>query len=419
MKKYLSVYEYFRKLISEGKLKEGDRMPSIRKATALLDVSKTTVENAYFMLQADGFIISRPQSGYYVQKTPEARELKNREVRKRKSVMFDLRDDVSSTGDFDLRLWNRYMKNALRQSERFITYSSVRGEEDLRLALCEYVREKRNIITTPDRIVVGAGIYPLMIMVFSLLDKNSTFSFPDASFTQGLSLAENFGFRTRTRYRDADVIYVCPSHMSLSGDVMPVKRRLELVNYSSQRGSLVIEDDYDSDFLYGKKPAPSLFALSRSDNIIYIGSFSNLLLPGIRLSFMILNEEINSRLEENIEKYSQTASKAEQIALAGFIRDGHIYSQTRRIRREYVRKTERLGNLIKREISEVNVRTAENGLLLVLDTERKLSDRDFLDEGISLYSENADGKTRLVLSPSSLDGNDLEKLVGKMKKILG
>ena len=418
MKKYMKVYTHFRNLIENGTLNENDRLPSIRKACQMTGMSKTTVENAYFMLQADGFIIAREKSGYYVKTSSIESVRKDFKDENSEKILFDLKSDVSNEADFDFDLWRRYMRNALRQKERFITYSSVQGEKDLREALCDYVRKKRNIITDPDRIVVAAGIYPLMQMLLSLLKDRKTFSFPDSSYVQGIATAKDLGFDVRTRYKDADIIYVCPSHMNVSGDVMPVKRRLELVRYSAQRNSLVLEDDFDNDFLYPRKPAPSLFAMKESDNVIYMGSFSSLLIPGIRISFMILNDEMNERFLENSYRFSQTASKAEQIALCGFIRDGHIYSKTRKTRRKYRQKTDSLLEMTRERIPGIDASLGENGLQIIIRTEKNLTQSDFMKKGISLYVQKKEEHTEIVLFPSPLCEDDFDEITGLIAEII-
>ena len=172
------------------------------------------------------------------------------------------------------------------------------------------------------------------------------------------------------RYKDADIIYVSPSHMTRWGDVMPNKRRIELVSYSAARGSIVIEDDYESDFQYNSRPTPSLHALAGGTNVVYIGSFSRLLLPSIRISFMVLTEELAALYNENIYKFSQTASKTEQIALCGFIRDGYLASQTRKTRRFYTAKAKKLKKLLQNEFCDdgTSIEISENSLQIIMRT---------------------------------------------------
>ena len=109
----------------------------------------------------------------------------------------------------------------------------------------------------------------MLNILASLFDKDQTVSFPDKSFEQGIGIFNDAGFEVHTRDKNADIIYVSPSHMTRWGDVMSNKRRLELVEYSFNNNSTVIEDDYENDFMYNVKPTPALFTLGH-ENVIYI-----------------------------------------------------------------------------------------------------------------------------------------------------
>ena len=337
MKKYSKLYNDIKEQIITGQLSHGDKIPSVRDAAAIYSVSTTTVQNAYFELCADGYIISKEKSGYFVSifnKENQAKDSEKSEVK----IEYNFCGESADPESFDVSLWQRYIKNALRQKDRLLTYSQAQGEYDLRCAVSKYIREKRNVTASPDRIVIGAGVGVLLNILASLFDKDQTVSFPDKSFVQGIGIFNDAGFEVHTRDKNADIIYVSPSHMTRWGDVMSNKRRLELVEYSFNNNSTVIEDDYENDFLYNVKPTPALFTLGHG-NVIYIGSFSAMLLPGIRISFMVLNDKLTKLYNQNKYKFAQTASKTEQIALCQYIRDGHINSQTRKIRRLYSNKT--------------------------------------------------------------------------------
>ena len=135
--------------------------------------------------------------------------------------------------------------------------------------------------------------------------------------------------------------------MTKWGEIMTVKRRLELIHHAQANGHLIIEDDFENEFVYLQKPTPSLFGLSGGENVVYIGSFSRLLLPSIRVSFMVLPPTLRERYQKKADFYNQTASKAEQIALCQFIRDGHLAAQTRRLKRLYSSKLKQLRSSVR------------------------------------------------------------------------
>lgn len=417
MKKYSNLYNEIKNMITSKQLLCGDKIPSVRKAAEIYGVSTTTVQNAYFELCADGYIIAQPKSGYFVS---DINEIITREeiILEKPKIKYDLTGGVADADSFDFTLWQRYIKSALRQRDRLLSYSEPQGEYDLRCAISGYIRDKRNVVASPDRIVIGAGVQPLLQALCSLLRDKRVVSFPDKSFVQGMGIFADNGFEVHTRDKDADIIYVSPSHMTRWGDVMPIKRRLELINYSVKNNSLVIEDDYENDFLYNVKPTPSLYALGKG-NIIYIGSFSAMLLPGIRISFMVLTEELEKAYRENCYRYAQTASKTEQIALCQYIRDGHINSQTRKIRRLYSAKAKEFSRLLKKEFPESFIEIGENTLQIIMKCHFEKDLSVFEENGLAVFVEKYENNELvLVISPSGISQKDFDKAAKALKKAI-
>lgn len=419
MSKYSKLYNYLKKEITTNQIAYGGKLPSVRKASELFGVSRTTVQSAYFDLAADGFIMSEPKSGYYVSYKPVKKENKTERKKVKNNIIYDFTSDSADKESFDFNLWRRYIKSALRQDERLLSYSESQGEIELREALSDYIRENRNVNASPDRIVVGAGVQNLLGVLCSLIDDRTDVSFPNKSFIQGTSLFKDYGFNVTYRNKDAKIIYVSPSHMTRFGDVMPNKRRIELVKYSAQNKSLVIEDDYESDFLYNSRPTPSLHALSGGNNVVYIGSFSKLLLPSIRISFMVLTEELAEKYKENINNYNQTASKTEQIALCQFIRDGHLKSQIRKTRRFYTSKAKNFAELLSTEFKNAHIEISENALQIKMSIPFNKNIDTFEKNGISVFIEkNENNLLKLVLNTSSIETSDFEGAISLLKKAM-
>lgn len=418
MSKYTKIYDYIKNEITTGQVVYGGKLPSVRKASELFSVSRTTVQNAYFALAADGFIISEPQSGYYVSYRSTAGRNEKEESSNKPKILYNFSGTAADRESFDLDIWRRHMKAALRQDERLLSYSEAQGEPELRQAISEYILEKRNVAASADRIVIGAGVQSLLHILCSLIDdKKQTVSFPDKSFEQGAGLFADYGFDVKYRYKDADIIYVSPSHMTRWGDVMPNKRRVELIRYSAARNSLVIEDDYESDFQYNSRPVPSLYALSGGSNVVYVGSFSRLLLPSIRISFMVLTEELAGRYKKQQYKFSQTASKTEQIALCSFIRDGRLMAQIRKTRRFYTAKTKLFKNILKKEFPRAKIETSENLLQVIMTVPFSGDISVFEKNGIKLYVEKYEnGYITLVLSPGGIPQEKLNGAAIALKK---
>ncbi len=346
---YLEVYHYYRRLIMESRLLPGSRMPSLRKCAQELKLSRTTIENAYLQLAADGYIIAKAQSGYYVTDIAKRQHVQTQKRHEERTIpcIYDFASSGVDRESFRFDLWQRYIKSALRQDERMLSYGEPQGEKDFREVLSDYVRERRNVICSPDDIVVGAGLQSLLQILCPLIHERKTVSFPTPSFIQCSTVFEDYGFDVHYRDKTCDVIYVSPAHMTKWGEIMPVKRRLELIRHAEANGHLIIEDDFENEFVYLQKPTPSLFGLAGGENVVYIGSFSRLLLPSIRVSFMVLPPSLRELYKKKAACYNQTASKSEQIALCQFIRDGHLSSQTRKLRRLYAQKLKALTCAVK------------------------------------------------------------------------
>lgn len=421
---YLKVYQYYRDLIMTQKLPPGSRMPSLRKCAGELHLSRTTIENAYLQLAADGYILSKAQSGYYVTGIAlQAHTETKAALPQEPPWMYDLSSSGVDRESFRFDLWQRYLKSALRQNDRLLSYGIPQGEPDFRQALSDYVRQRRNINCSPDDIVVGAGVQSLLQILCPLVKDKKTVSFPTPSFVQGSTIFSDFGFEIRYRNKDSGVIYVSPAHMTKWGEIMPVSRRLELIRHAFEKDSLIIEDDFENEFVYLQKPTPSLFSLAGGQGVVYIGSFSRLLLPSIRISFMILPPQLAERYRERGLFYNQTASKAEQIALCQFIRDGHLAAQTRRLKRLYSAKLKELLSAVKDifgEDSLIQIGAAGTSLALTLPWEGsgEAFKKKARTQGLRLKVLREDRHTvTLLLSCSSLPSPDFRPACELLKRV--
>lgn len=421
---YLEVYEYYKEMILSRKLIPGSKMPSLRKCSEELKLSRTTIESAYLQLAADGYIISKAQSGYYVTDIASRPCPTPAESEKATFYRYNFASSGVDRESFRFDLWQRYIKSALRQDARLLSYGEPQGEADFREVLAAYIRERRNILCSADDIVVGAGVQSLLHILCPLLKEKKTVSFPTPSFIQGSTVFSDYGFDVRYRNKNSGVIYVSPAHMTKWGEIMPVSRRLELVRYASEHDSMIIEDDFENEFVYLQKPTPSLFSLSGGQNVVYIGSFSRLLLPSIRISFMVLPPSLLEAYREKALNYNQTASKAEQIALCQFIRDGHLSAQTRRLRRLYALKLKALLETVTEifgKDSRIQIGAAGTSLALTLpyhlggqELKKKAKEHSL---HLQILNET-DGEVTVILSCSSMPMEDFAPACGLLKELV-
>ncbi len=427
-KLYMQIYDYYKDLIENGKMPEGEKLPSIRRCAEERGVSKTTAEQAYLCLCDDGYILPKSQSGYYVSKRgslPKKQELQTNSKNEKIEIVYDFSSAGVDEEVFDMNIWRRYVKSALRQTERLLFYGEPQGELDLRREIASYARETRNCVCSEENIVIGAGVQTLLNILCPLLKSKKSICFDDLSYKQGAAVFSDYGFKVTDDRINGNILYTSPSYSTRWGDTMSVTDRFELVDFARQNNKLIIEDDYGSEFRYFNRPTPSLQGLDGGENVVYLGTFSKLLLPSIRISFMILPTRLLKEYKRKSHLYNQTVSKADQIALCSYIRDGHLYSQIRKSRKLYAQKAKILGDLILQKFGEKAELLKTNSPLYVrCRFKLGLSTDDFIEtaykNGVKLISAEANSvQAEIAFSVSSISVSSLENSINFLYSSLG
>ncbi len=420
-KLHIKVYNYYRDMICTGKLQPGQKLPSIRRCAEELGISRTTAENAYLQLSADGYVIPKPNSGYYVteislKKREHEKISKNEEKKNR--IIYNFSSASADPESFNFDLWRRYIKSALRQDKRLISYGEEQGEYELRKVLAEYLLNKRNAVCSAENIVVGAGVQSVLHILCSVTGRKNVY-FNTGYFSRGASVFRDHGWSIESSDETADVIYSAPSHLDTAGEIMSVNDRILLIKKVIENQKIIIEDDYDSEFAYSARRIPSLQSLSSGQNTVYIGTLSRLLLPSIRLSFMVLPDELLYEYGKIRNNYNQTASKTEQIALSGFIRDGHLDHQIRKLRKLYSSKCKMLSEILTDNLSEY-LSVEETGSVTHIKIRLKVAaDTEKLNENLNnngVYIEMKDKTAdHFLLSCTSVKSEDFQDVCRRIK----
>lgn len=426
-KLYMQIYDYYKNLIEDGKLTEGTKLPSIRRCAEELGVSKTTAEQAYMCLCDDGYILPKSQSGYYVSKrgiSHKKTEKKSQNDNKESKILYDFSSTGVDAESFNMDIWRRYLKSALRQNERLLFYGDPQGEYDLRCEIAKYARETRNCVCSEENIVIGAGVQTLLNILCPLIKNKKSVCFDDLSYRQGTAIFNDYGFKVNNNRETSNIIYVSPSYSTRWGDVMSVKERFDLTEFARANNKLIIEDDYGSEFRYFNRPTPSLQGLNGGENIVYLGTFSKLLLPSIRISFMILPPNLTDKYKQKKDVYNQTVSKADQIALCSYIRDGHLNSQIKKSRKIYAQKSKILADLLVEKFGKkVEILKTNSPLYIKCKFNVKLSTKEFCDraekEGILLIPVNEKNVfPEIAFDLAPVGQKSLEKSVDLLGKVI-
>ena len=431
---YIQLYMYYRDRIISGNMKYGDKLPSIRKCSAEFNISKMTVESAYMQLCAEGYVFPKSQSGYYVSKISDLPKgsvgiIDDEDVEANDKPLYDLSGSSADSECFDFKVWQKYIKNALRCEDRLLSYGEFQGEYDLRKALSDYASKQRGVVCSPSQIVIGASVQNLLQILCSLNDKRSSVVSSGSRFRQGRAVFEDYGYKIYSKLDDYDgqddvsFIYVSPSHYN-GYDIMGISERINLLNFAREHDAIVIEDDFDSEFCYFARPVPSLQGLDRGEHVAYIGTMSRLLLPSIRISFMVLPQKLLKAYRQKGRLYNQTASKTEQIALARYISDDRLTAQIRKARKIYEEKTELMKSAIENELNPRSVEVSDSGFIIkfelfcqknIEEIEFKLKQTKVSVKAIQQVEQNS---LRVFVSSAGVSKNDVISSVKMLKLTL-
>ena len=351
---YEQLYRSLAAEMRTGAVPAGTRMPGKRRLAAELSVSVNTVDAAYQMLAAEGYLEARERSGFYVQEylaLPEsvapAAPPKAEAVPERRPIRYDLSTRGVDPGLFPFRTWARLQKELLYSSPELLTHGDAQGDLALRQALAGYLEEYRGVRCGAHQIVVGAGLEYLLGLLAPLLPGPAAVENP--GYPRAKQVLENNGVACCCLPVDEDglsiralsdsgaaVCYVTPSHQFPTGVTMPAGRRAELLHWAARCPGrrYIIEDDYDSEFRFDTRPLPSLQGMAGADGpVVYLSTCSRSLAPSIRIAYMVLPEQLLPAWHAKYRLYSSTVSRFEQQTLARFITGGYF---TRHLARERV-----------------------------------------------------------------------------------
>lgn len=405
------LYDVLQSAIQQGAIATGSRLPATRDLAKDLSVSRNTVLSAYEQLQSEGYLQTKTGSGTFVcERLPEmAPETNASPVPAGKPFNYIRLSSRgtrvlarSGAGAFQ---WGAFMpgvpdvshmphdiwrKIQLRLSRRMpveaLSYSSHGGCVQLQQALAEYLRVIRSLNCSADQILVTAGTHQSLDLLAKMLCDpgdsawieepgywgfrnvlavNGVELLPTPVDEQGMVLPDIAAFSHVSR--PPRLICVTPSHQYPLGSVMSLQRRQQLLALAKNAGSWVVEDDYDGEFRFGDSPIPSLQGLSSDAPVIYLGTFSKTLYPGLRLSYMVVPKPLAARMKMAHSELYRGGNGLVQLTLAEFIREGHYAAHVRKMRQLYSRRRAALVDAIVSSLGPAFLAQQSNaGLHLIL-----------------------------------------------------
>ncbi len=440
-----------REAILYGKIEANSKMPPTRNLAGELGVSRNTIIQVYEQLIAEGYLNGVIGSGTYAADLGAHLKIKKqpanivpegtRSERDRKAIAFYAGNpDVSA---FPRTMWAKALKEACLYADKdAFGYGEPKGNIELRKALAGYLYRAKGIYCGSERIFIVPGTSAGLEMVSALLydegclaavedpclkfvrraiSKNSFDVMPIESDSQGM--------RTELLPEGSNIkmIYTAPSHQYPLGGVLPIARRLDLLDYARDYGAYIIEDDYDSEFRYAGEPIQPLWSLG-GERVIYLGSFSNVFSPSLRMAYIVMPQNLTERMEAVLRKINVWVGTIEQIALADLIEskqfDRHVY----RMKRLYDRKRKLLIRCLKEAFgTEIIISGELAGFYIMITLKRNITDEDrksITENGIEAdYAEDyavikGKHKNKVVLGYGNLSEAGIEEGVKRLRNAI-
>jgi GntR family transcriptional regulator/MocR family aminotransferase len=452
-----------RQAIGEGRIGGGARLPSTRALAGELGLARSTVVGVFEQLAAEGYIAGRPGSGYVV-----AAPLTQSEPAQRSELAAPR--PLSRHGEnlrahalpprglprpFELghaEIDNRFIATWKRLSARVLSgrsrlvwnYGDPQGEPELRRAIADYLAAARGVRCAPEQIVLTSGTQQgLSLIARVLIDRGDAAWVEDPCYRAALDIlraaeaeivpvpVDDEGLDIaagRHRWKPPRLVYTTPSRQYPLGMAMPLARRVALLAWAAAAGAWIIEDDYESEFQAPGRMLPSLQGLDRAGRVVYLGTFSKLLFPSLRLGYAVLPEDLVAPFAAARHLADRQSSALLQAIMTDFMLDGHFARHLKRMRALYAEREHFLTDAVSRRLAGlVDIRPVESGMYLTAWLPPGRSDRSAAaalgDAGItavplsSLTLETA-RQPGLVLGYTGHDEAAMARAVERMAAVL-
>ena len=387
---FRQVYLGLRQNILGGILRAGDRLPSTRDLAEQLGISRTIVVLAYEHLLAEGFVEGRVGSGTYVAPGLGANRPKtsgkSAQVRlsgfgtaskkaaarvnfpapRRPALRYDFAYGLAQVSEFSFELWGRILlRNARSASMEKIDYAPSAGRVALREAICEHLRRARAVVCDASQVIVVNGSQQALDLVARVLIERGDRVAVEDPLYQGTRevlracrarihpvRVDREGLNPTKLPKGARIVFVTPSHQFPTGAVLPLARRMALLEWAKRNQAVIVEDDYDGEFRYEGQPLESLQGLDTEGRVIYIGTFSRTIFSALRIGYLIAPQSLVPAFAAAKWLCDRHTPTLEQETLAEFIRTGMYERHLRRIRRRNATRREALLEAIEKYIGD-------------------------------------------------------------------
>lgn len=355
-KRYLNIYEQVREDIIEGRFPKDAKLPSKRVMAESMGVSVITVEHAYELLMEEGYIMPREKSGYFVIfddreiYTPSSnlKKTSNRTVVPGKTENpTRAKDKAGNKIEFSYSIYAKTVRRVLSEYDDYIMEKSPqKGNMRLRMTLCDYLSRSRRISVKPEQIVVGAGAEYLYGMIVQTFGRDISYGIESPSYQKIAKVYEAGGARIEMLRLTDDgidsgelwagkmrVLHITPYRSFPSGVTASASKKREYLKWSQKTDSIIVEDDFESEFTPSRKPEETLFSIDKEGRVIYVNTFTRTIGSFVRCAYMVLPEKLLDLFEEKTGFYECPVPTLDQLVLAELIESGDFERHINRVRR--------------------------------------------------------------------------------------
>ncbi len=465
---FRQVYLGLRQAILAGKYHAHARLPSTRDLADQLGVSRTVILTAYDQLLAEGFVTGRKGSGTYVAEgllpTRLAATKKTSKLRlsrfgdaaanaaatlgfptpRARPQRYDFLSGHSETdiGVFPFETWRRILLRRARKAPLVeLDYGPATGSLDLREAICMHLRRSRAVVCDPSEVIVVNGAQQALdLIVRVLLDVGDAVAIENPSY-QGMRgvlaaagarlipvAVDRDGLNPEKLPRTARLCFVTPSHQYPTGAILPLARRLALLEWAKRCNSVIVEDDYDGEFRYEGQPLESLQGLDTEGRIIYVGTFSRTIFPSLRVGYMIVPKSLAASFTAAKWLNDQHSATLEQQTLAEFITSGAYERHLRRVRRRNAVRRKVLLDSIRKYLGDrVELTGDAAGAHVILWPKQRISEESVISRaasrevgvyGISRNFLTRPARTGIMLGYSRMKEDEIREGIRRLGEVL-
>jgi GntR family transcriptional regulator/MocR family aminotransferase len=414
---YRQIYWRFRGAITDGVLAPGERIPAARALAKELGLARGTVDTAYSLLTAEGYIQSRGQAGTVVAAGLEIRTVNNRNERtlsppasasaRHKAPVLPFQMALPALDEFPRKIWAQIGARCVRATGvAEMANPSAHGLDSLRNAIASYLQVARGISCQPSQVFVTSGYRnTLTLIVHALLQPGDSVLVENPGYSPTRQLLEYLQIGVHPVAVDQDGMQVAqglsdspgaraavvtPAHQSPLCMSLSLPRRLQLLEWASREQAWIIEDDYDGEYRYVSRPLPALKSLDREGRVLYAGTFSKVLFPGIRIAYLVVPPAQVERFEKVSQTFLGGVPELTQAIVATFVTEGHFARHIQRMRKLYgerrVAAVKGLSNVLGEHI---RIDAQPGGMHLILRLTQPQSDRALVERLLhaGIYAE--------------------------------